>query len=705
VKGNLDFIFRPQSIAVIGATNRKGSIGRELLHNVIDYEFEGKVFPVNPTKSVIHSIKCYSTILDVPDKVDLAVVVVPKELTVDIVSQCGEKGVKGILMITAGFKETGKAGAELEMKVLETVKNYGMRMIGPNCFGIVNADPKVHLDATFSKIRPSFGKIGLISQSGAMGEAILAQAQDTKLGMSMFASIGNKADINENDMLDYWGDDPAVEIILLYLENFAEPRGFTTLARRITRKKPIVIVKSGKTTKGAAAASSHTGALAGLDVSVEALFEQTGIVRVRTIEEMFDVANALAKMPVPNGNRVAIVTNAGGPGILATDALIGAGMRLPEFSPKTVSAIQPILPPGTPVNNPLDLVAGATGVEFKKALSHVVKDPNIDSIIAICVPPVTIDQTLVADAIIDTARISKLPLYACFMGVTYGTGAFERLKEHGIPAMIFPESVATTLALIDEYRRWLSRPEGKLVKVHGDKKKVAAIIKKHRQEQKNAVIGDEALQILSCYQIPVASYKYAFSKEEAGKIAAKIGGPVVIKANTPFILHKTEYGAVTVDLRTPTEVVSAYTDMEKRITKAFPRSKERFSVVVQEMISGGVETVIGMTTDPSFGALIMFGLGGIYVEVMKDVSFRIAPLTDLDARDMIESLKGYKLLTGFRGSKPVNIASVEDSILKLSQLVLDFPDFAEIDINPFIVSADMNATKAVDARFVLAPLK
>ncbi|MCX6831889.1 MAG: CoA-binding protein [candidate division Zixibacteria bacterium] len=259
MKGNLDFIFRPQSIAVIGATNRKGSIGRELLHNVIDYEFEGKVFPVNPTKSVIHSIKCYSTILDVPDKVDLAVIVVPKELTVDIVSQCGEKGVKGILMITAGFKETGKAGAELEMKVLDAVKKYGMRMIGPNCFGIVNADPKVHLDATFSKIRPSFGKIGLISQSGAMGEAILAQAQDTKLGMSMFASIGNKADINENDMLEYWGNDPTVEVILLYLENFAEPRGFTTLARRITRNKPIVIVKSGKTTKGAAAASSHRG--------------------------------------------------------------------------------------------------------------------------------------------------------------------------------------------------------------------------------------------------------------------------------------------------------------------------------------------------------------------------------------------------------------------------------------------------------------
>lgn len=705
MKGSLDFIFRPKSIAVIGATNRKGSIGRELLHNVIDYEFEGKVFPVNPTKSVIHSIKCYSTILDVPDMVDLAVVVIPRESALEVVQQCGEKGVKGILMITAGFKETGKAGAELETRVLEQVRESGMRMVGPNCFGIVNADPMVRLDATFSKLRPSFGKIGLISQSGAMGEAILAQAQDTRLGMSMFASIGNKADINENDMLAYWADDPTVEIILLYLENFAEPQAFTTLARRITRKKPIVIVKSGKTIKGAAAASSHTGALAGLDVSVDALFEQTGIIRVNTIEEMFDVANGLAKMPVPKGNRVAIVTNAGGPGILATDALISVGMKLPEFSPKTVAAIKPILPPGTAVNNPLDLVAGATGVEFKKSLSHVIKDPNIDSIIAICVPPVTIDQTLVADAIIDTAKITKLPIYACFMGVTYGTGAFERLKEHNIPAMIFPESVATTLALIDKYRRWLSRPEGTLVKMQGDKKKVAAIIKKHRQEQKDAVIGDAAMQILNCYQIPVASYQYAFSKEEAGRIAAQIGGPTVIKVNTPFVLHKTEYGAVAVDLRTPDEVVGAYADMEKRIRKAFPKSKEKFSVVVQEMISGGVETVIGMTTDPSFGPLIMFGLGGIFVEVMKDVAFRNAPLTDVDAREMIQSLKSYKLLTGFRGSKPVNIASVEDSILKLSQLVLDFPEFTEIDINPFIVSADKDATRAVDARFVMAQSK
>jgi acetyltransferase len=705
MRGSLDFIFRPKSVAVIGATNRRGSVGRELLHNIIDYEFEGKVFPVNPTKPVLHSSKAYPSILDIPDDVDLAVIVVPKENTLQAIDQCGLKGVKGIVMITAGFKETGKAGADLELKVLERVKKHGIRMIGPNCFGIINADPQVHLDATFSKIRPSFGKIGFITQSGALGEAILAQAVELNLGMSMFASIGNKADLKDNDILEYWRDDPTIEIILLYLENFSDPQGFSRIAREITRTKPIIVVKSGKTTKGAAAASSHTGALAGLDVSVDALFEQTGVIRVTSIEEMFDIANCLAKMPVPKGNRVAIVTNAGGPGILATDALIGVGMTLPEYSPKTVAAIKPILPPGTSVNNPLDLVAGATGVEFKKALSHVIKDRNIDSIIAICVPPVTIDQTLVANAIIDTARITKLPIYACFMGVTYGSAAFELLREHDIPAMIFPESIATALALIDKYRRWLSRPEGTLLKIAGDKKCVEQILRKSRKERKEAIIGDDALKILDCYGIPIAPYRYALSKDEAGAVAQKLGFPVVMKVNTPHILHKTEYGAVAVDLRTVAEVREAYADMEKRIRKAFPRTKEKFSVAVQEMITGGIETVIGMTTDPSFGPLIMFGLGGIYVEVMKDVAFRIAPLTDIDAREMIQSLKGYTLLTGFRGSKPVNIASVEDSILKLSQLVLDFPDFAEIDINPFIVSADRNATRAVDARFVLAPVR
>jgi acetyl coenzyme A synthetase (ADP forming)-like protein len=701
VKPDLDPIFRPKSIAVIGATNRRGAIGREILHNIIDYEFEGKVFPVNPTKSVIHSIKCYSTILDVPDAVDLAVIVVPKELVLKVVDQCGEKGVKGLVTITAGFKETGKAGAALQQKLLEKARGYGMRMIGPNCFGVINAHNSVRLDATFSKIRPRYGKVGFISQSGALGEAILQHAYDVNVGFSMFASIGNKADINSNEIIEYWADDPEIDVILLYLENFGDPRRFTKIARAVTKKKPIIAVKSGTTSKGAAAASSHTGALAGLDVGVDALFEQTGVIRVPTISQMFDLANAFIKMPVPKGNRVAIVTNAGGPGILATDALVNLKMELPEFAPKTVKAIKPILPPGTPVHNPLDLVAGATGKEFKKALEHVVKDPNIDSILTICVPPANIDQVEVADAIIDSAHSSKMPIFACFMGVSEASAGFEKLRDYHIPVRIFPEPIAQVLARLDKHRRWLERPAGRYDDMGGDRKKVAEIIKETRREKHYAIVGQNAMQILKAYGIPAAAYKFAFSKKEAAQIAKKLGFPVVVKVNTPHILHKTETKAVAVDLRTVEEVESAYSEMEKRVKKQM-KANEKFSVVVQEMISGGVETVIGMTTDPAFGPLIMFGLGGIYVEVLRDVTFRITPLSDIDTKEMITSLKGYKLLTGYRGSKPVDIAALEDSILRLSQLIHDFPEFTEIDINPFIVTADKNRTRAVDARMILA---
>jgi acyl-CoA synthetase (NDP forming) len=377
-------------------------------------------------------------------------------------------------------------------------------------------------------------------------------------------------------------------------------------------------------------------------------------------------------------------------------------MEMPDFSPSVTKALKPILPPGTPVHNPLDLVAGATGKEFKRALAQVVKDRNIDSIISICVPPANIDPVEVADAIIGSAQNGKKPIYACFMGISEGSAGFEKLKRNGIPVHIFPEPIARMLSRLDSYRRWLERPEGRHRQFDRDKDKVAALIKQARKEGQDALIGQEAMQVLKAYGIPAASYQFAFSKKEAGQLAKKLGFPVVIKVNTPHVLHKTETGGVAVDLRTAEEVENAYAEMEKRIPKT-AKTKEKFSVVVQEMISGGIETVIGMTTDPSFGPLIMFGLGGIYVEVMKDVTFRIAPLTDLDAKEMVQSLRGYKLLTGFRGSDPVDIAAIEDSILKLSCLVGDFHDFAEIDINPFIVSSQQNQTRAVDARFVLEP--
>ncbi len=693
----LESIFEPQSIAVIGATPVKGKIGHELLHNLISYEFNGKVFPVNPSHSVIHSIKAYSTIRDVPDAVDCAVIVVPRDHVPKVVDQCGEKGVKGLIVITAGFREVGATGARLEEELMERIRKYGMRMIGPNCFGVINANPSFRMDATFSKVRPKYGKIGFVSQSGAMGEAIMALAFQMNLGFSKFVSVGNKADVHSIDVLEYLGQDPDTEIILLYLEDFGNPRDFSTLARNITRKKPVIAVKAGTTAKGMQAASSHTGALAGSDVSVEALFQQTGILRVGSIQEMFDVASALARIPLPKGKRVGVVTNAGGPGIIATDALVNFDMDLPDYGAATQKKIRPILPPDTPIGNPLDLIAGAGEKEFAHALHAVLHDKNIDSVFAIFVPPITVNQAAVARTIVDTTGDHEKPVVACFMGVGLESEGLEIMRENNIATYVFPESAARTLAHLEKYRAWRERPEGEFKKFKVNKNKVREIIDSTKGPE---IIGEQALDILKAYGFPIAPYSYAYSEEEAIKHAGKLGYPVAMKINTPKILHKTDKGAVKLDLRTADEIREAYKALRKKVNADLKKG-EKFSVVIQEMVSGGVETVIGMSTDPAFGPLIMFGLGGIYVEVMKDVSFKINPLSDLDAREMIESLRGVKLLKGFRGSEPVNMEVLIDSILRISQLVTDFAEIIELDVNPFIISGSPKTTKAVDARFII----
>ncbi len=699
MKKSLDSIFRPKSVAVIGASSVKGKIGRETIHNMLLAEFNGKIFPVNPKASVIHSIKAYSTILDVPDAVDLAIVIVNKKYVKDVVTQCGEKGVKGLVVISAGFSEVGIEGKKRELELLSVVNEYGMRMIGPNCFGIVNTDPKISLNATFGKIFPRPGRIGFITQSGAMGEAIMNHANELGIGFSLVASIGNKADISSNDILEYLKDDPKTDIILMYLENFGNPLNFTKIAREVSRTKPIVVVKSGRTTLGAKAASSHTGALAGLDVGVDALFEQTGVMRVDSVQELFDVAATLSKQPIPKGNRVVIVTNAGGPGILATDALISNGMEMPELSPATVKKLKTFISAEASFSNPMDMVAGAGGKEFKLTLDAVKNDKRYDAIVPIFVPPVTVDQLEVAKNIHESLADTKKTVLACFMGAGEKPVGVEYLKEKNIPVFIYPESLAKTLATLSKHRQWLKKPRGKYRNFKVDSDKVQSIINTAYKNKETSIIGDNAIEILKAYGIPAAGYKYANSGKEAVKAANEIGYPVVMKVNTPKMLHKTELGGVMVDLRTPQEVLKAGNELEARVGKL--KKGEKFSVILQQMISGSIESVIGMTIDPSFGPLIMFGLGGIYVEVMKDVSFRINPLTDAEAREMIQSIKSYPLLTGFRGTQPVDLKILEETLLRVSQLVKDFDCFTEIDINPFIASPDKTMCKAVDARFIL----
>lgn len=698
MRHELDYIFRPASVAVIGASTQKGTIGRETLHNILTAEYNGKVFPVNPKAPVIHSIKAYSTVLDVPDAVDLAVVIVPKQAVKDVVEQCGQKGVRGLVVISAGFSETGGDGKQREMELVDICHRYQMRMIGPNCFGVVNTDPAINLNATFGKTFPKVGKIGFITQSGAMGEAIMNQAKELGIGFSVVASIGNKADISVNDILTYFRDDPRTDIILLYVENFGNPRHFTKIAREISRIKPIVAVKSGRTKLGAKAASSHTGALADVDVGVDALFAQTGVMRVDTVEELFDVASALSMQPVPKGNRVVVVTNAGGPGILATDALINNGLDMPPLSPQTVTELRKFSSKHASFANPMDMVAGAAGREFRMTLEAVKKDKRYDTVIPIFVPPVTIDQFDVARNIHEALAGTDKTVLACFMGAGEGSVGINHLKANGIPVYIFPEAIAQTLATIDGYRQWLAKPEGKFRSFKVDPTRVEKVMIRVLDGQDGAIVGEDAIEILDAYGISTARYRFADSAREAATVAGETGYPVVMKINTPPILHKTEVGGVMVDIRSDKEAKEAFAELQRRVGKL--KKGEHFSVAIQKMIEGGIETVIGMTNVPSFGPLIMFGLGGIYVEIMKDVAFRIHPLTDEGAREMIRSLKSFPLLTGFRGAKPVDLVTIEETLLRISQLVRDFDMISEIDINPFIVSPDKSMCKAVDARFI-----
>ncbi|MEE9168674.1 MAG: acetate--CoA ligase family protein [bacterium] len=694
---DLDAIFRPSSVAVIGASTHKDSIGRVILHNIIMNDFKGKVFPVNPGAQVIHSIKCYPSVLEIPDPVDLAVIVVRRDLVLHVLEQCGAKGVKGVVIITSGYKEVGANGAAREREVVQVVKKYGMRLVGPNCFGVLNTESDVSLNATFSKQNPIPGKIGFMSQSGALGETILNYAQKLHLGFSMFASVGNKADISGNDLLTYWEDDPRTEVILLYLENFGNPQHFTKIAQRISRHKPIIAVKAGRTAAGARAISSHTGVLASIEVGIDAFFDQCGVLRVATVEGLFDLAAAFTNQPIPKGDRVAIVTNAGGPGILATDAVVGLGLKMAQFSDKTTDYLRANLDKAAAVGNPIDVIASGGPDAYRVAMEAAFQDENVDAIIVIFVPPIVVDERAVARAIIEAKTKYKngKTVLGCFMGAPEGISGTDEMIEHNIPLYTFPESAAQALAAMVKYGRWKELPSGQSVSFDGKREVVQRIIDRTVRKKRLAILGQEAMAILSAYDIPVAKSE---TIRQAGKLSAaikEVGLPLVMKIDNPDMIHKTDAGGVILDLRNEGEVKSALVQMKLKFG-------DRISgILLQEMVRDGVETIMGMHSDPSFGRLMMFGLGGVFVEVMQDVSFKILPFTDLDAREMIASVKGYPLLSGFRGNPAVDINLLEEVLLRLAQLVTDFPQFESFDINPFMASAERSGCKAVDAGFVL----
>ena len=693
----LDAIFRPRSIAVIGASRRPQTIGHEILHNLIEHEFQGIVFPVHPTARVIHSIKAYPTVLDIPDPVDLAVVVVPYRHVLGVVEQCGQKGVRGLVVITAGFREVGGEGVAREEALLERVRAFDMQLVGPNCMGVINTEPGVSMNATFAPTFPPPGPIAIVSQSGALGVTILDHARELGLGVSMFVSVGNKADVSGNKLIEYWSRDAGTKMIVMYNESFGDPRRFTRLARQITKQKPILAVKAGRTLTGALAASSHTGAMAGTDVAVDALFEQCGVIRATTLEELFDYAMAFSNQPIPRGDRVAIITNAGGPGILTADACESLGLTIAPLEDETRARLRAEVAEEASVQNPVDLIASADAEVYGVALDIVLQDPNVDAAIAIFVPPVQVDTGSVAVAIGEiVSRHEDKTVLACLMGKKGVHGGVTELKRHNVPAFMFPESAARALAAMTRYRRWRERPLGEVVEFDADRGRARAAIASARKDGREHLTLGEVEDVLGAYGIPILGSRFAPSADAAVAAAKALGWPVALKVESPSVVHKSDVGGVHLDLESAAEVREAWTAIESRIGDGRMQG-----VRVQRMIEAGRETVIGMTNDRTFGPLVMFGLGGIYVEVLGDVVFRIAPISAVDAREMVRSLRGDALLAGVRGEGPVAYEALENAILRVSQLVLELPEIAEMDVNPFLVFPERERCVAVDGRIRL----
>jgi acetyl coenzyme A synthetase (ADP forming)-like protein len=701
----LDAIFRPRSIAVVGASRRKQTIGREILHNLIAFGFTGPVYPVNAAAPAVHSIRSYPSLRDIPDAVDLAIVVVPRAQVPAVVDDAAAKGVRGLVLITAGYRETGVEGARAELELKEMVRAAGIRMVGPNCMGVINTDPEVRMNATFAASAPLTGTAGFMSQSGALGEIILAHAEQIGLGIAYFVSMGNKTDISGNDLLEAWEDDPRVNVILMYLESFGNPSRFATITRRVTRKKPILAVKSGRSAAGARAAFSHTGALAGAEVAVDTLFEQCGVLRMGTLNEMFNLATALALQPLPSGNRVAILTNAGGPAIMATDACAQRGLDVVELPAAAQAALRQVLAPEASVRNPVDMIASADGARYAAALEILGREDAIDGLIVLFVSPIMINAAEVARAIIAAGRGTRRPILTCFMGKEQGRESVEDLRRAGMPVYLFPEEAARAMAGLVRYRRIRERPEGRLPSFATRRDRAREVLAGAAAAGRAVLTIEETADLLAAYDLPTAPSRIVRTPAEAIDAASSLGYPVVVKGLAEGLVHKTDAGAVEVDLRNGDEVAAACRAIARAVATAAgsagsadAATKGEVRFQVQSMVRGGHETILGLSHDPQIGPLLMFGLGGIFVEVMKDVVFRVLPITDVEARDMVRSIRGYPILAGSRGGVRADEDFLVEAILRLGQMALECPEIDQVDINPLIVGPERSRSCVVDAR-------
>lgn len=711
----------PRSVAVIGASRRRLTIGGEIFHRLLEGDFNGPVYPVNPNASVVQSVATYPSVEAIPGAVDLAVIVVPAASVVEVAEACARKGVKGLIVISAGFGETGGEGPRRQHDLLEVCRRAGMRLIGPNCMGVVNTAPDVRLDATFSPTRPARGRVGFLSQSGALGLAVIDYVNDLGLGLSSFISVGNKADLSGNDFLDYWEEDEATDLVLLYLESVGNPRHFSRIARRVGRAKPIVVVKGGRTAAGAQATSSHTGALVGQsDVTVDALFRQAGVIRTDTLGELFDVATLLANQPLPGGRRVAILTNGGGPGILCADASEADGLRVEPLAPDTLAQLASFLPPEAGLRNPVDMIAGATAEDYGRAIRVLAADERIDAVIVIFVPPlVTLAEDVAAAIRSAAADLPRpVPLLAVFLSAH---GVPEALQGDGvrIPSYAFPEDAAHALSRAVDYAEWRRSPEGvvpdfpdlrrgeavaivaaALASLEGSMPSVEAPAANRDRVSERAPASspttsapaatppgrwldqDEVAQLLSCYGLPLAEERIVADPVAAAAAAAELGGAVALKALAPDLVHKSDSGAVRLGLNGPEAVRRSAEEMAASLAR---EGHPPTGYLVQRMVPDGVEMLVGIVHDRVFGPVVACAAGGTSAELLKDVAMRITPLTDRDAHQMPRSLQTFPLLEGYRGAPRRDVAALEDVLLRVSAMVETHPEIAEMDLNPLIV--------------------
>ncbi|MBN1972184.1 MAG: acetate--CoA ligase family protein [Sedimentisphaerales bacterium] len=696
---SFESFFNPKSVAIVGASRQKGKVGYEILSNMISAGYKGKIYPVNSQTNEIEGLKCYPNLESIGSAPDLVILVIPAKVVPEIMHQCAKIGTKSVVIITAGFKEVGKEGKALEEKVVQIAREAGIRIIGPNCLGLIVPSNKVN--ASFGGDLPAAGGVAYLSQSGALLAAILDIANANFIGFSKLISIGNKADVDELDLIKALSKDKETKVIAGYLENITDGDAFVRQAEQISNIKPILLIKSGGTSAGAKAASSHTGSLAGSETAYESAFERSGIIRCESIKQQFDYAQAFANQPLPAGTRVAVITNAGGPGIMAADAVERTGLTFAKLDEGTVKKLGAVLPPAANLYNPIDVLGDALAERYSFALTTVLDDPNVDAVLILLTPQAMTEAKATAEAIVKISHEKpQKPIFTCFLGASKVAEGVRILREGKIPQYDSTGGAVTTIMVMTEYKRWKSKPK-RIVKLFPvNRRRVENIVERHIRHGIREVGETEAKEILEAYGFVTPKGSIATTADQASNIAEQLGFPVVLKIWSPDILHKSDVGGVKVGLKSEQEVKDAFDLMMYRIPKKKPDA-DILGVLVQEMCSRGKEVILGMNRDPHFGPLMMFGMGGIMVEVLKDVSFHLAPLTANEARQMLLDTKTYKILKGVRGQEGVDIDKIAEGLQRLSQLVTEFPQILEMDINPYVVGPVGSTPIAVDARMSL----